>query len=134
MNHLEYGAIGEKLAQNFLRKQGYKIVVVNYSKKAGEIDIIAVETKKARKNRADYKELSKIMKKENVLVFVEVKSRNCLKFGMPSEAVNRTKTKHYNLVASNFRLTNKKYSHLPFRFDIIEVVGDKVYNHYMNAF
>lgn len=134
MNNKIYGNFGEAKATEFLKKSGYKILTCNYSKKEGEIDIIALETKKARKKRENYKQLSPLLKKEDVLVFVEVKSRNSTKFGRPSDAVNLTKQKHYEKVASSFRLTNPKFAVFPFRFDIIEVVGEEVENHLINAF
>lgn len=48
------GKIGEDIAETFLVKRGYSIVERNYSKKAGEIDIIC--------------------KKDGILHFVEVKT------------------------------------------------------------
>ena len=48
------GEIGENMAVKFLMKQGYSIVERNYTKKWGEIDIVA--------------------EKENKLYFIEVKS------------------------------------------------------------
>ncbi len=35
------GIIGEKLAADFLTKQGYEIIETNYRCKEGEVDIIA---------------------------------------------------------------------------------------------
>lgn len=40
------GAHGEKLAENWLKKQGFSILDTNYLKKWGEIDIVAHETGK----------------------------------------------------------------------------------------
>ena len=134
MEHNEYGKRGEILAQEYLKKKGFKILATNYQKKVGEVDIIALETKKARKKREDYKAMPKSVRKEDVLVFVEVKSRNSTKFGRPSDAVDKTKFNHYMSIASQFRLTNPKMSRCPYRFDIIEVVGDFVDNHIINAF
>jgi putative endonuclease len=39
--HNELGALGEKVAAKFLERKGYFIVDRNYSKKWGEIDIVA---------------------------------------------------------------------------------------------
>lgn len=50
----EVGAIGEKVASEFLRRKGFQVIEMNYRKPWGEIDIIAI--------------------KENVVRFVEVKS------------------------------------------------------------
>ena len=134
MNDKEYGAFGETLAIKHLKKQGYKILVANYFSKVGEVDIIALETKKVRKKQDDYKTLPKELKKENKLVFVEVKSRRKSGSVRPSDAVGKTKKSHYASVASSFRLYNPKFANLPYRFDIIEVVGEEVVSHLIDAF
>lgn len=134
MNIGEYGAYGEGLAKKFLKKNGYKILTINYQKRVGEVDIVALETKKARKKREEYKQMSKQMQKEDVLVFVEVKSRNSTKFGTPAMAVDNKKRKHYESLARSFKMLNPKFGGLPFRFDIIEVIETSVENHIINAF
>ena len=40
----QIGAYGEKIAANYLIKQGFSIIALNYLKKWGEIDIVAHET------------------------------------------------------------------------------------------
>ena len=134
MEDNEYGRYGETLAINYLKKQGYKILVANYANKFGEVDIIALETKKARKKQENYKSLPKELKREDKLVFVEVKSRRKLGAVRPSDAVGNKKRMHYMSVASSFRLYNPKYSTLSYRFDIIEVIGDEVTSHLIDAF
>ena len=52
---LHFGKEGEKAAVKFLKKKGYRIIEKNYRNKTGEIDIVAEQ--------------------DEVLVFVEVKSR-----------------------------------------------------------
>ena len=60
MNSKILGAIGEKIAEKFLKRKGYKILDKNYSNKfisgpqTGEIDVI--------------------VKKDDVIIFVEVKT------------------------------------------------------------
>ena len=53
-NKQKIGKLGEGLAKKFLMKHGYLILAENYTKKYGEIDLIA--------------------KKGNIVTFVEVKS------------------------------------------------------------
>lgn len=134
MNKDEYGKFGENLAIKYLKKQGYKILVANYSSKVGEVDIIAIETKKARKKLANYHTLPKEIKNEDKLVFVEVKSRKMAGKIRPSDAVGEKKRNHYNSVASSFRLYNPKFASLSYRYDIIEVVGEEVVSHLVDAF
>lgn len=67
MNTKPLGNAGESYAENLLVKNSYKIITRNFRCKIGEIDIIAL--------------------KDDVLVFVEVKTRKSNKFGLPEEAV-----------------------------------------------
>ena len=134
MNIGIYGTFGEKQAQNYLKKRGYKILATNYVGGAGEIDIIALEAIKARKTRPDYNNMSETMKAEDYVVFVEVKARNNTSYGTPSDYVDHKKQEHYNSVSLEFFERNPYYKRLPYRFDIIEVVGKEVVNHYINAF
>lgn len=38
------GALGEQIAANYIKKQGFEVLDINYLKKWGEIDIVARET------------------------------------------------------------------------------------------
>ena len=79
------GLIGEKLAAEYLTRQGYKIIETNFRCKEGEIDIIAKD--------GDY------------LVFVEVRAKNNLTFGSPEESVTARKKDHLRSVAARYRRT-----------------------------
>lgn len=61
------GNLGESYAESLLLKNGYQVIDKNFRCKAGEIDLIAI--------------------KDGMLIFVEVKTRNSVKFGFPEEAV-----------------------------------------------
>ena len=41
MNKKKFGTIGEKIAQNYLKNNGYEIIETNFYTKKGEIDIIS---------------------------------------------------------------------------------------------
>lgn len=71
----ELGKEGEDFAADYLQKQGYEIIDRNFECKQGEIDIIA--------------------KDKNEYVFIEVKTRQNLHYGMPCEAVNERKQSIY---------------------------------------
>ncbi len=95
----QFGYLAEKYAMIFLWLKGYKILAHRYKSKFGEIDIIA--------------------KKNNFIIFVEVKARykkinveNVLNFYQ----INRIKISAENFMAKNQRL-QKCYR----RFDFIEV-------------
>lgn len=128
-----YGDFGENLACNYLQKNKYKILARNFSDKMGEIDIIAIETKASRKRSEDYCKMSKIIKNEDVLVFIEVKSRHSNLYGEPFEAVDKEKQRRYYNLSTIFMLKNN-LTDFQHRFDIIEVLEDSVVHHYKNAF
>ena len=100
MNKRKYGIIGEKIAQSYLINKDYEIIETNYYTKRGEIDIIC--------------------KKDNCIVFVEVKTRSGLKFDTPAMAVNYTKKKRIKSVAKMYLYLNK-LNHSEIRFDVVEV-------------
>ncbi|MCI9177359.1 MAG: YraN family protein [Clostridia bacterium] len=105
------GKQGEEYAAQYLQTQGYQIIEKNFRCKQGEIDIIA-------KDKKEY-------------VFVEVKTRTSLQYGMPREAVNSKKQKHiWN--ATKYYLYKNKLENKFIRFDVIEIYQkqEKVYiNH-----
>jgi putative endonuclease len=67
----EVGSRGEKLAVDFLKGLGYKIVQMNFRCRQGEIDIIAQQGE--------------------CLVFVEVRTKKSCDFGTPEESVTSSK-------------------------------------------
>jgi putative endonuclease len=97
------GAKGESYAETLLLKNGYKIIEKNFRCPLGEIDIIAT--------------------KSGVLVFVEVKTRRSLAYGMPEEAVNYRKISKIKTVGEWYI---NKMPDLPkkYRIDVVSLVVD----------
>ena len=112
MNRRSIGAQGEADARAFLLQKGAKILAANYRRPTGEIDIIA--------------------RLKKVLLFVEVKRRSSLRFGRPSEAVDRAKQAHI-LRTAQLYLQEKRLQDAKVRFDIIEVLPGEI-RHIENAF
>ncbi|MBP7184505.1 MAG: YraN family protein, partial [Saprospiraceae bacterium] len=99
-NHNDKGILGEELACNFLVKKGYSILERNWRYKKAEIDIIAM--------------------KDDVLIFIEVKTRKNANFGNPEEFVSEKKQK-FMLEAAPIYM--EKINHeWEIRFDIIGIV------------
>lgn len=98
----DLGKRGEKLAKDYLEKQGYKIVAQNFRCLQGEIDIIAEENEE--------------------LVFIEVKTRSTLWYGTPAEAVDKPKQKHM-IKAAKYYLYRTNQETRYTRFDVIEIVS-----------
>ncbi len=100
MRHLILGKLGERHAARYLRKQGFVILTKNYRTSLGEIDIIA--------------------KEENILAFIEVKTRSTRMYGLPQEAVDDRKKRQLIRTA---RLFLKECGDLEplCRFDVVAV-------------
>ncbi len=75
------GNRGETLAAEYLARKGYKILARNYRSKWGEVDIIA-------RTRVH---VSTSTRGDEVVVFVEVKTKTGDRYGEPWEMVNRWK-------------------------------------------
>jgi putative endonuclease len=103
MNRQEVGKLGEKTAQKFLKKRGYRIRETGFRCRHGEIDIIA--------------------RKKDYLVFVEVRTKSSLDFGTPEESI--TQSKKEKLIASALTYTNT-HQNLPplWRIDVVAIELD----------
>ena len=99
------GGIGEAIAVKFLVEKGYKVLQTNFSCKTGEIDIIAMD--------------------KEMLVFVEVKMRSNLYFGLPQEAVTRFKLLHMQRTALSYLKLNDLMDKVDIRFDCVAILGTK---------
>ncbi|CUH95633.1 hypothetical protein P22_1707 [Propionispora sp. 2/2-37] len=116
MDHIGIGTAGETAAAEYLEHQGYSILQRQYRSKLGEIDIIA--------------------QKDGVFVFVEVKTRRSLIYGLPVEAVGYRKQQKIIHTALCY-LKQIKQIEAPCRFDVMEVYVSGFNfrcNHICNAF
>jgi putative endonuclease len=96
----ETGAIGERLAADYLKRHGYRIIQRNFRCREGEIDIIA--------------------QKSDCLVFVEVRTKRNAAFGTPEESV--TFLKRAKLVSlANVYLQAYDKQPLSWRIDVVAV-------------
>ena len=102
MNHsrLNIAEIGESLAAAHLKARGCKILAQNYRAVRGEIDLIVQD--------------------RQFIVFVEVKTRRSLKFGVPQAAVTKQKQRQISKIALAY-LQAKNLWDAPCRFDVIGV-------------
>lgn len=110
------GKYGEDLAAEFLQKHDYDILERNFRWARGEIDIIA--------------------QKNDVLVFVEVKTAQTNSFGSPETWVNERKQRQIGSVAERYLQVNEIID-IDCRFDVIAVTVDGTnwkINHIENAF
>lgn len=113
---MNIGEIGENAACDYLKAHGYQILKRNYRKPYGEIDIVA--------------------KKGETVSFVEVKTRKSIGFGLPCEAV--TKSKRKKMIQTAYAYIEEYHTEANYSFDIVEVfhVNGRVSSvrHIPNAF
>lgn len=112
MNKKQIGAEGETAACKYLVKAGYRIIERNHRDSAGEIDVIA--------------------KKDDVIVFVEVKTRNGSGYGYAAECVGAVQRRRYVASAKKYLAAHNMCSK-DARFDVIEVQDGRI-NHIIDAF
>jgi len=98
---IERGIEGEEIATRALKKKRYKIIERNYRTPAGEIDIIARDKK--------------------CLVFVEVRTRGSVEFGLPQETVVARKRKKL-CNAARWYLQKERVDSNECRFDVVAVI------------
>jgi putative endonuclease len=96
------GAWGEDLALRYLTRRGYTLVERNYRTRHGEIDLI--------------------VRKDDTLVFVEVKLRRGTGFGDPLEAVTARKQNTIRSLATQY-LSDRNPNFDTLRFDAIGILA-----------
>ena len=114
-SHNDLGTLGEQIATDYLLKNGYSILERNFTFQKAEIDIIASI--------------------QDILVIVEVKTRNSDFFGNPQDFVTASKIKLLVKAANEYVLTND--INLEVRFDIIAIlknINQETIEHIENAF
>ena len=113
--HNEIGAWGEEMARDYLRRNGYTVFDSNTRVGHKEIDIIAT--------------------KDNIIAFIEVKTRSTA-FKDPADAVDAKKIRRIAKAADSFMQTFD-IKHEP-QFDIITIIGtpqsEFKLTHYPDAF
>jgi len=102
----------EKQAALFFEQQGYEVVERNWQASHLEIDLI--------------------VRKDDLVVFVEVKSSSGMKFGHPVEKVDRRKIINLTKAARQF-VIERDISGCDLRFDIVTFVNGEL-EHFPGAF
>ncbi len=111
------GQRGEKVAEKFLRRKGYRIRARRYRTRFGEIDLIAQH--------------------KNSIVFIEVRTLSSDRHGSAFEALSHAKKQHVLHTAKEY-LYNHRLMDREHRFDFIQVLLDDTtppkIEHIENAF
>lgn len=108
------GEIGENIAAKFLVKHGFSIIERNYTKKWGELDIVA--------------------EKEEKLYFIEVKSvsretladitKKMLDEYHPEDNMHPWKLKRLSRVVQTYLLSDRKFDDMEWQVDLLVVFLD----------
>jgi putative endonuclease len=104
MKKRETGILGEKVAGEFLGRNGYQIIETNYRCPGGEIDIIA--------------------RQRDTLVFIEVRAKTSRRFGIPEESITPIKMERLRTVAAHY---GQNHDNLPEarRIDVVAIEMDR---------
>ena len=111
-----FGELGERIAERWLRRQGWRVV--------------------QRRYRSGHRDIDLVVERDGTVAFVEVKARRGSQFGDPVEAVNWSKQKQLIRSASSWINQHGRPDEC-YRFDVVGVLveGDRVrVRHIANAF
>ena len=111
-----FGELGERIAERWLRRQGWRVVM--------------------RRFRSGHRDIDLVVEREGTVAFVEVKARSGREFGDPVEAVNWRKQRELARSASVWIDRHGRPTD-SYRFDVIGVLmeGERVrIRHIPNAF
>jgi putative endonuclease len=103
---LTTGEQGETMAAAYLTAKGYTICARNWRFRHWEVDIIASKGK--------------------FLHFIEVKTRNSLRFGMPEESITREKMNHLRNAAEEYQYRYPEWKYVQFDVIAITLVKEEV--------
>jgi len=109
---LDQGKKYENLAARFYKQNGFDILEQNW--------------------RAGHKEIDLIVRKADLVVFVEVKSTYSRSFGHPAESVDQKKIRNLSTAAQQY-LIDKTVTDCDLRFDVVTFVNGQL-EHFPGAF
>lgn len=104
----KFGDAGERIAKRYLVRKGYTFIESNYRKPWGEIDLV--------------------VKKNGMVIFVEVKTRDLsnVEHYLPEYSVNKLKIRKLQKICETY-LTEKRYSYdQKWQIDVIAIAIDKL--------
>lgn len=100
----EVGKWGEKIALDYLQNKRYTLIDRNVRNEIGEIDLI--------------------MKLDEIIIFIEVKTRTNLNYGFPEEAISAGKYQRMFDSASLYLAVNFPAWEGDWHLELISIVGE----------
>jgi putative endonuclease len=110
------GAQGEKIAEDFLRTKGWRILSRNWKCQFGELDIVALRSE------------GKIFRKTKTIIFVEVKTIDASDaqfVGQAEQNVDYFKQQHLVRSAECYLKANRVSPEIPWQIDVIAIEFDR---------
>src|SRR6185503_15289947 len=98
-----FGELGERIAERWLRRRGWKVV--------------------QRRFKSGHRDIDLVVERDGIVAFVEVKARQGAEFGGPVQAVNYRKRKQLERSALVWIDRNGRGAE-SYRFDVIGVLVD----------
>ncbi len=99
------GAAGETAAARWYLDHGYEVLARNWRCREGELDLV--------------------VRRERMLVFVEVKARRTDRFGLPAEAVTPIKQRRLRALAMRY-LAETGARARALRFDVVSILDGRL--------
>lgn len=97
--HNDLGQLGEDLAEKYFLERGYEILCRNWRHFRKELDMVAA--------------------KDDVLHFIEVKTRSSSQFGRPEDAVDEIKINFLVAAGEEYLYQNPEWKKI--RFDVLSI-------------
>lgn len=98
-----FGALGERIAERWLRRRGWRVV--------------------QRRFRSGHRDIDLVIERDGTIAFVEVKARRGAEFGGPVQAVNYRKRKELERSAMVWIDRHGREAE-SYRFDVVGVLLD----------
>ena len=109
--HNRTGQLGEQMAAAYLTTAGYLIIEKNWRHSHWEVDIIA--------------------SKDNILYFIEVKTRRTKNFGLPEENVNTKKIQYLINASAEYLHLNPQWKRIQFNILAISILKNEPVEYFL---
>ena len=103
--HNTTGLLGEQLALEYFSQQGYQLIEKNWRHSHWEVDIIVA--------------------RQNILHFIEVKTRRTKNFGLPEDQVNKKKIQNLINAAEEYLHQHPEWKRIQFDILAISILKNK---------
>ncbi|MDI3339079.1 MAG: YraN family protein [Sphaerobacter sp.] len=104
MHRRRLGDAGERFAEHYVTRRGWRVLARQWRGASGEVDLVALDG--------------------DVLVLVEVKTRRGARFGAAEEAVDPAKAERLLALGEEFVAAHPEHSERVWRVDLVAITLD----------